>query len=150
MAIPGVFPPVVGNRDLLVDGGVFNNMPVDVMARMGVYTILAVDLRPQDRPREITFERMPNVWKLLMDRFRPRGARRYEVPTLITTLMAANTLNSQQKMSQVVGDVDLLFRPDVQGFGLLEWKSYDLLVERGYEEARAVLGKHPWPIEGSG
>ena len=49
MAIPGVFPPIVSGNDLLVDGGVFNNMPVDVMARTGVRTILAVDLRPDDR-----------------------------------------------------------------------------------------------------
>ncbi len=147
MAIPGVFPPVVRNRDLLVDGGVFNNMPVDVMARTGVQTILAVDLRGPDRPREINFDEVPSVWRLLMDRFKKRGERRYEVPSLITTLMAANTLNSQQKMSQVVGDVDLLFKPDVRHFGMLEWKSYDQIVDRGYQIAREVLASQPWPLE---
>ena len=60
--------------------------------------------------------------------------------------MAANTLNSHQKTSQVVSDVDLLFNPDVRRFGLLEWKSYDLIVEQGYRHAQEVLAKNPWPF----
>ena len=68
---------------------------------------------------------------------------------MLTTLMAASTLNSQQKMTQVVADVDLLFNPDVDRFSLLEWKSYDLLVEEGYRHAQEVLAKHPWPFQPS-
>ena len=64
---------------------------------------------------------------------------------MLTTLMAANTLNSEQKVSAVAQDVDLLFSPDVSRFGLLEWKAYDLLVEQGYRHAREVLAKH-WPL----
>jgi NTE family protein len=148
MAIPGVFPPIISGNDLLVDGGCFNNMPVDIMARKGVRTILAVDLRTDDQERrELTFKKVPGVWSLLVDRFRPIQRRRYHLPSLLTTLMAANTLNSQQKMSQVLGDVDLLFKPDVRGFSLLEWKSYDRLVEQGYRYAQEVLANNPWPVE---
>jgi len=147
MAIPGVFPPVVSGNDLLVDGGVFNNMPVDVMARTGVRKILAVDLRPDNKQRrELTFKDVPGAWALLADRFRPRAQRRYQIPSMLTTLMAANTLTGEQKMCQVVVDVDLLFNPDVRRFGLLEWKSYDLLVEEGYRHAQEVLAKNPWPF----
>lgn len=142
MAIPGVFPPVVNERDLLVDGGVFNNMPVDVMARAGVQKIIAVDLRPKGNPfGEVTFDEMPRPWTLLADRLKRKGQRRFAVPSLITTLMAANTLNSEQKATQVLSDVDLHLKPDVEGFGLLEWKSYDLIVERGYLHTREVLGR---------
>jgi len=147
MAIPGVFPPVVSGNDLLVDGGVFNNMPVDVMARTGVRTILAVDLRPDNKQYcELTFEEVPGAWTLLADRLRPPAQRRYQVPSMLTTLMAANTLNSEQKMCEVVVDVDVLFNPDVHGFGLLEWKSYDRLVDEGYRHAQEVLAKRPWPF----
>ena len=150
MAIPGVFPPIVSGNDLLVDGGVFNNMPVDVMARTGVRTILAVDLRPDEKQRrELNFTEVPSPWTLLADRFRPKERRRYQIPSMLTTLMAANTLNSQQKMTQVLADVDLLFNPDVNRFSLLEWKSYDLLVEQGYRHAQEVLAKHPWPFQPS-
>ncbi len=141
MAIPGVFPPVLNERDLLVDGGIFNNLPVDQMARRGVSTIMAVDLRPRGKAPEINFDRLPSNWAFLLDRLKPHGQRRYAVPSLITTLMAANTLNSQQKTMEVIGDVDVLFQPDVNGFGLLEWKSYDSIVDRGYQHARERIAE---------
>jgi NTE family protein len=147
MAIPGVFPPVVSGNDFLVDGGIFNNMPVDVMARTGVRTILAVDLRPDNKQCcALTFKDVPGAWTLLADRFRPAAQRRYQIPSMLTTLMAANTLNSEQKMCEVVADVDVHFNPDVLRFGLLEWKAYDLLVDAGYRHAQEVLAKRPWPF----
>jgi NTE family protein len=147
MAIPGVFPPIVSGNDLLLDGGVLNNMPVDVMARTGVSNIIAVDLRPDDNQRgELGFDQVPSTWALLLDRLKPPDRRRYQLPSMLTTLMAANTLNSYQKMSQVLADVDLLFKPDVRRFGLLDWESYDLIVDEGYRHAREVIAKHPSPF----
>ena len=147
MAIPGVFPPSVRGNDLLVDGGVFNNMPVDVMARTGVRTILAVDLRPDEKQRhDLNFAELPGPWALLFDRLRRKSKRRYQVPSMLTILMAANTLNSNQKMSQVVQDVDVHFNPDVRRFGLLEWKSFDLLVAEGYRHAQKVLAERSAPL----
>ena len=35
MAIPGMFKPVAMDTLMLVDGGMINNLPVDVMRRMG-------------------------------------------------------------------------------------------------------------------
>ncbi|QBG47093.1 hypothetical protein EGM51_06680 [Verrucomicrobia bacterium S94] len=44
MAVPGVFTPVrIGDR-IFVDGGIFNNMPVDVVKSMGADIIIAVDV----------------------------------------------------------------------------------------------------------
>ena len=147
MAIPGVFPPSISENDLLVDGGVFNNMPVDVMARTGVRTILAVDLRADSKQRrELPFDEVPGTWALLIDRFRPKAQRRYAIPSMLTILMATNTLNSNQKMSQVVVDVDLHFNPDVRRFGMLEWRSFDLLVAEGYRHAQEVLAKRTLPL----
>lgn len=34
MSIPGVFSPVMADGDILVDGGVLNNFPVDIMANL--------------------------------------------------------------------------------------------------------------------
>jgi NTE family protein len=147
MAIPGVFPPIIHGNDLLVDGGMLNNMPVDVMARTGISNIMAVDLRPDDKQRdEFDFDQVPNTWQLLADRLKPPARRRYRLPSMLATLMTATTLNSQQKMSQVVTDVDLLFNPDVRRFGLLDWKSFDLIVEQGYRHAVDVIEKHPSPF----
>ena len=150
MAIPGVFPPVIHGNDLLVDGAVFNNMPVDVMSRAGVRTILAVDLRGLDKPcGPYDFAQVPGTWALLLDRLQPKARRRYRLPSILATLMETITLNSHQRMNACAQDVDLLFTPDVARFGVLEWKSYDALVEEGYRHGQEMLAKH-WPAMQSG
>ncbi len=140
MAIPGVFPPVAHGNELLFDGGLFNNLPIDVMARSGIQNIIAVDLRAKGRGvEEMSFDELPSRWQLLRDRFRPRHQRRYRIPSLVTSMIASTMLNSQQRTEGLIGDVDLLFTPDVEDFGLLEWKSFDAIVERGYRHACKVL-----------
>ncbi len=44
MSIPGVLPPVLIDDTLLVDGGVANNVPIDVVRDMGADIIIAVDV----------------------------------------------------------------------------------------------------------
>ena len=44
MAIPGVFKPVRLNGKTLVDGGMLNNLPVDVVKKMGAEYVIAIDL----------------------------------------------------------------------------------------------------------
>ncbi len=44
MAIPGVFKGLRSNGKLLVDGGVLNNLPVDVVRQMGADIVIAIDL----------------------------------------------------------------------------------------------------------
>lgn len=44
MAVPGAFTPVEIDGHLLVDGGIVNNLPVDVVKAMGADIIIAVDV----------------------------------------------------------------------------------------------------------
>lgn len=45
MAIPGIFKPVEINGEKLVDGGMMNNLPVDVARKMGADMVIAIDLQ---------------------------------------------------------------------------------------------------------
>lgn len=52
MAIPGIFKPVEIDGRQLVDGGMMNNLPVDVARKMGADIVIAIDLqqnKPQNR-----------------------------------------------------------------------------------------------------
>lgn len=44
MAIPGVFAPVILDSMVLVDGGISNNFPADVVKAMGAEIVIGVDL----------------------------------------------------------------------------------------------------------
>lgn len=45
MAIPGLFKPVKINGRNLIDGGMMNNLPVDVVREMGADYVIAIDLQ---------------------------------------------------------------------------------------------------------
>lgn len=62
MAIPGIFKPIRINGRQLVDGGMVNNLPVDVVRQMGADIVIAIDLQ-QSKPKK----RKPidhSVWSL--------------------------------------------------------------------------------------
>jgi NTE family protein len=46
-AFPGLFPPLVRDGMHLVDGGVLNNLPVDLLKSLGANSTLAVNVSPQ-------------------------------------------------------------------------------------------------------
>lgn len=49
MAIPALFKPVHMDNMVLVDGGVLNNLPVDVVKQMGADVVIAIDLTQHKR-----------------------------------------------------------------------------------------------------
>lgn len=54
MAIPGVFTPVNLNGRVLADGGIVENIPVEVAQEMNANTVIAVDLRiPLGEPQQL-------------------------------------------------------------------------------------------------
>lgn len=53
MAIPGVFTPVELDGRTLVDGGITNNLPIDVVRSMGADIVIAVDLAKPDTDRQV-------------------------------------------------------------------------------------------------
>ena len=44
VALPGIFTPVERNGQLLVDGGLLDNLPADAVRRMGADVVIAVDV----------------------------------------------------------------------------------------------------------
>jgi predicted acylesterase/phospholipase RssA len=43
-SVPGVFAPLEKGEQQLVDGGLLNNLPVDVFYKMGANVVLAIDV----------------------------------------------------------------------------------------------------------
>jgi NTE family protein len=49
MALPGVFPPVKRDDQLLVDGALLDNLPGDVVRQMGADIVIAVDISTDEQ-----------------------------------------------------------------------------------------------------
>lgn len=131
LAIPGILPPVVYGNDLLIDGGMVNNLPMDVMKEMGVNKIIAVDLSISKR-FELNYEEIPSPWKLLRYKFFP-PKEKLKVPSLISTLIKSTLIASYQKSKQDRQFADVYLSPPVSKFSLLDMNQYDKLVKVGYE-----------------
>jgi NTE family protein len=138
VSLPVALPPVVRERDLLVDGGTFNNFPTDVMARMGAGRIIGVDVQAGGS-RAHDFDDLPGPFELLRDRLRPRDRRKYALPSLAGMLMETMILYSASRQQQARENVDLYLNPDLRRFGLLDWAAFDEIVAAGYRHARDVL-----------
>ena len=49
MSIPGIFKPVLLDGKILFDGGMLNNLPVDVVKAMGADIVIAIDLQQEEK-----------------------------------------------------------------------------------------------------
>ncbi len=119
ISIPGIFPPAEINNDLFVDGGVFNNMPVDIMIQQGAGMIVAVDLQVH-RNTEAHQE----------DKY---------APNLIYVVMESSMLSGRFMAQEYRSAVDWYFNPPLSGISLIDWQKFDKIEEIGYEHAKEVL-----------
>lgn len=139
ISIPGALPPVVRDGELLCDGGTFNNFPVDQMRRMrGVGYVIGVDLNMRG-PTQVPPGELPGNISLWRDRLRPPARRRYRLPSLPTYLMAVTGLYSMSRQAQAQQGCDLYFHPALERVGMLQWKSIDPIIARGYAHGRTIL-----------
>ncbi|MEE4173343.1 MAG: patatin-like phospholipase family protein [Xanthomonadales bacterium] len=136
-ALPGVLPPAVVDSELVVDGAVLNNLPVDIMLRQPVGPVIAVDVSFQGA-RKVDFDETPSSWAVLRGRFLP-FAERYRVPSLATLILRATEIGTLVQSRQRGAAADLLITPDVRQFRMTDVKAFDAIVEKGYEAGRESL-----------
>jgi len=138
-SIPGVFPPVrTPSGDLLVDGGVVDNLPIGVMRgeHEGI-TVIAIDV---GRTRDLTAGSLPadgvvSGWRMLLNRLDPKVTAE-QTAGLGRILMRLTELGSEQTDDQG----DLYIRPAVDPFGIADFKAFDRLVQLGYEAGHEAVG----------
>lgn len=143
MCIPGSSPPVVMDGHVLVDGGLFDNLPVETMASAGEGPIIAVDVTAQFKlPSDIRGGR-PRARRLRA------GVRAAVVgdeaprPGLRETMFRSIVLGSRDTTEAAKRYADLVINPETSSIGLVAFKELDRARALGREAARAVLQSRP-------
>jgi NTE family protein len=120
--LPILFPPIPTDEgQLLVDGGVLDNLPVDVLMQRDEGPVVAVNISMGGTPRG-----------------RGRGGKP-RIPavgdTLLRTMMigAGGAVDAAHRLGATV------VTPAAMGVGLLEFHQFDRVVEAGREAGRALL-----------
>jgi predicted acylesterase/phospholipase RssA/CRP-like cAMP-binding protein len=136
LAIPGVIPPVPFEGELLVDGGVLDNLPIAHLRDTGlVGTVIAVDVAPPLGPRARTdYGLSVSGWKALRSRIR----RKRTYPGIGALLIRSMLVGSMKERDRQVvsGLADLYLDLDLRGISLLAFDNVESVVTKGYETAK--------------
>ncbi|WP_460416287.1 patatin-like phospholipase family protein [Pseudomonas sp. microsymbiont 2] len=116
MSIPAVFAPVELGGRLLVDGGMTDNIPVDVVREMGVDLAIVVDIGTPLRNRK-------------------------QLATVVDVLNQSITLmtrrNSEEQLATLRRE-DILVQPPLASFGVTDFGRAQDMIDAGYRATRAL------------
>ena len=144
VSIPGVFPPVPENGELLVDGAVLNNLPIDVMREINPSgIILAIDVVSPNGERAMDdYGLSLSGWKQLINTLIP-WLKPKRAPGIGSVIMQSMMLGSDLLRKQVLRKklADFYQNIDVKGVGMTEYSAIDRAVERGYESYVEALSQ---------
>ena len=132
IALPGILPPIITSDGVFADGAVLNNLPVDAMRGVHRGPIAAIDVA-----RDLALH--PDA---LRQEIESRSLRRWFRPPIISVLMRAGTVTSEQQNQQQAADADLVVSPALGNIEIRDWKAFDAAVEIGYKYGREALAQH--------
>jgi NTE family protein len=119
MSVPGAFAPIRVNGRLMVDGGIVNNVPVDIVKAMGVERVIVVDV---SEPL-VAEDKLGSPLSVTMQ--------------MITVLMKQRTDAVLAGMSPL----DVLIRPDLGDLGSAEFDRSLAAIKLGEAAAEAAVAK---------
>ncbi|AZC49201.1 MULTISPECIES: patatin-like phospholipase family protein [Pseudomonas] len=116
MSIPAVFAPVEMDGRLLVDGGMTDNIPLDVARDMGVDIAIVVDIGTPLRSRQ-------------------------QLATVVDVLNQSITLmtrrNSEEQLATLHKN-DVLIQPPLASFGVTDFGRAQEMIDAGYRATRIL------------
>lgn len=113
MSIPMVYPAVVKDGAILIDGGIYNNMPTDIARNLGSFYIIAINV--DDTPPPV--EKMSDI---------------FDYFDLFSSVFFSPT------DSVSISNWDYFINVDTDGFNMFDFSAGEALVTRGYEAGIAA------------
>jgi NTE family protein len=118
ISIPGIFTPIKSAKQLLVDGGVLEPVPVEAARNMGADIVIAVDLLSKSKN-----------YKDLQD-------------ATIINIIQKTSIATQQgltKFRMLLHPADLVIEPDVSDLGILDFKKGKKAIKAGETETEKMI-----------
>ncbi len=152
-ALPGFFAPVRRGNMYLVDGGVVNNVPGDVLKKQGIDMVIAVDVTPEREvylaPREeisTAIRSESNILRrafLHVKRFRSKFGT-VLLPRIIMRVIAIEGLEITRTKSR---HFDIHIKPNLEDFDLFDFKRLPEIVVIGEQAGHREIAKIRETIE---
>ena len=113
-AFPSLFSPVEIDGEILVDGGVVNNYPIEEVRKLGADIIIGVDVQHD-----------------LLDRTQLKDATKI--------LIQITNLHSTERMKKNVSNTDIYIRPDITQYSVISFDKGKEIITKGEEATFAVF-----------
>ena len=121
MSLPGILRPIEYNGQLLVDGGIVNNLPISVAKSMGADIVIAVDIGSPSQTREELTSSL-------------------DILRQLTSFLTVGNVEAQKRL---LTDKDIYLRPELGDITLFSFDKTREGAQAGYREAIAQFTKHP-------
>ncbi len=138
IAYPGAINPIWMGHQLLADGGILNQIPVDLVRFLGSERVIAVDVTPLEVLRQQPHKK--NWWEQI---FR-RGIDVNPIQNVYRAIEIMQIRLAEVKLA--VSRPDLVLRPKLEGIGLFSFQQLgqairdgELATEEKLEEIRELL-----------
>ncbi|KAA0256933.1 patatin-like phospholipase family protein [Deferribacter autotrophicus] len=118
ISIPGIFSPFRINGQVLVDGGVSNPLPIDILHKKGYKRICAIDLN--GKVKETVYDKIPNI-----------------ISTLYRSFTIMNYFQTKYILSEYKPNI--LLSPPLDHIGMLDYHLADEIINIGYEFTSKIL-----------
>jgi NTE family protein len=113
-ALPSLFQPVLINGEVLVDGGVVNNYPIDELREKGMDVIIGVDV--QDGL-----------------------AKREELASALDVLAQINNFRTINDMKLKVKKTDIYIKPDIKEYSVVSFSEGSKIIENGKQATNSKM-----------
>jgi len=113
MSLPLIFPPVDLDGQVLIDGGIMNNVPADIVKAMGADHVVAINVGDLSDREGVNYTMFG---------------------------LAGNTLDAMMRAStrKVLASADVVVNVPLEKYGSLDWRRAAELIEEGYRAAEAM------------
>jgi predicted acylesterase/phospholipase RssA len=139
-----ILPPVLENNQLLVDGGLLNNLPVREVRELAEGgPVIAVNVTNEFvRQKPYDFHDF-SLRSMLWQRINPFSKKQI-APSITDVLLRALEVPSLQSKSDQIQLADVYIRPDVENFGTIDSTNIEQLIQNGYDAAVEALCDFDW------
>lgn len=139
MAMPGTVTPRIHPEGLLVDGGMLNNLPADIMLQQA-HVVVSVDATTE-RTIQASIKEFPSPWSLLLKKLL-RQETHMDIPGIMDIMMRSALLASAQHEKRVKECSHLYLQPPVGDYKLMDMNKITEIVEAGYRYTHTMLERN--------
>lgn len=143
-SLPLIYPPYIKDGHLIIDGGLLNNLPIDVMIDLigSEAFITAFNLSVTVHDEKYKFTPIMGFFDSMLTRLKLRH-KDYNYPPLIEMFLNSLMLGSSLRANENSLKANLLIQPDLSEFPILGLgpDKIEELIEIGYQETMQDLSE---------